>query len=651
MIGFFTDPYPDELLYSACARYHRRVRYRGTETTARDLFGHGQTTIVVDLPTRLNYLTSQLPAETYSVNRLIDEYTMMPLYTPFMPPERCEMLRQDMSGEGGGALYGRLGVLTSGIDVKYLRFCVLCVEDDRRLYRKPYWHRIHQAPGVEVCPTHSVFLSDSCVSVRNRSKGQAFITAKDATSELMSAGVELRPLDSKDKAHNALLKVARDAAWILSNRIEVPDQTVLRRRYLRLLLDRKLASPSGFMVRHDRLKTQFLEYYSAELLQRLGCGLELRYHWLRRLLNAWERSRHPLHHLLLMQFLDCSAEEFFRLPVEDDEPYGKGPWPCLNVVCPHYREVRIAECRIGRTQGKTKRPIGTFQCECGFTYRRIGPDMADERRFEYDSVMSFGEHWYAKLREMLAAREHTRREMACMLSVSFGTINIEIKRLKEARESGRPLVQRFLNRSAPLSDDSVLRGKHRKQWRELRAENPNAGRAKLSVLAKEAYRWLLKHDRKWLDDNHPRYPRRGGHSPRVDWPKRDQEYSAAVHETAANMRSIVGRPVRVSRTGVAKKLKILTVVDKSSAKLPQTNSALDEVAESLTSFAIRRVRWATDCFRQERVPAGLWKLQMRAGISNEMMADLKVKAACEDSVRALRELNEAGWEGSAKGSG
>jgi hypothetical protein len=26
MIGFFTDPYPDELLYSACARYHRRVR-------------------------------------------------------------------------------------------------------------------------------------------------------------------------------------------------------------------------------------------------------------------------------------------------------------------------------------------------------------------------------------------------------------------------------------------------------------------------------------------------------------------------------------------------------------------------------------------------------------------------------------------------
>lgn len=56
MIGFFTDPYPDELLYSACARYHRRARNISKEATARDLFGSGRTKIVVDFQTRLNYL-------------------------------------------------------------------------------------------------------------------------------------------------------------------------------------------------------------------------------------------------------------------------------------------------------------------------------------------------------------------------------------------------------------------------------------------------------------------------------------------------------------------------------------------------------------------------------------------------------------------
>jgi hypothetical protein len=42
---------------------------------------------------------------------------------------------------------------------------------------------------------------------------------------------------------------------------------------------------------------------------------------------------------------------------------------------------------------------------------------------------------------------------------------------------------------------------------------------------------------------------------------------------------------------------------------------------------------------------------MRAGVSNAMMADLRVKTACEDGVRALREMNEAGWEAWAKGLG
>jgi TniQ len=155
MIGFFTDPYADELLYSACARYHRRARNRSKEATARDLFGNNRAKIVVDFPTRLDYLAAQLPPATYSVNRLIDEHTMLPLYSPFMPPERHATLRQDMRGEGGGSLHARLGILTSGIDVKQLRFCIVCVEDDR----EPYWHRIHQFPGVEVCSTHSVFLS------------------------------------------------------------------------------------------------------------------------------------------------------------------------------------------------------------------------------------------------------------------------------------------------------------------------------------------------------------------------------------------------------------------------------------------------------------------------------------------------------------
>src|SRR5947208_2900992 len=131
MIGFFTDPYGDELLYSACARYHRRARNRSKEATARDLFGKAQTKVIVDFQTRLDYLAAQLPPTTYSASHLIDEHTMLPFYAPFMPAERHEALRRNMCGEGGGSVHARLGVLTSGLNVERLRFCAVCAEEDQ----------------------------------------------------------------------------------------------------------------------------------------------------------------------------------------------------------------------------------------------------------------------------------------------------------------------------------------------------------------------------------------------------------------------------------------------------------------------------------------------------------------------------------------
>lgn len=39
MLGFFTDPYPDEILYRAAARYHHRAKNKKVTMTTRDLFG------------------------------------------------------------------------------------------------------------------------------------------------------------------------------------------------------------------------------------------------------------------------------------------------------------------------------------------------------------------------------------------------------------------------------------------------------------------------------------------------------------------------------------------------------------------------------------------------------------------------------------
>jgi hypothetical protein len=54
MIGCFPDPYPDELLYSVCARFHKRVQYPNKKGTMRELFGDEAAIAVVDLPSNLS---------------------------------------------------------------------------------------------------------------------------------------------------------------------------------------------------------------------------------------------------------------------------------------------------------------------------------------------------------------------------------------------------------------------------------------------------------------------------------------------------------------------------------------------------------------------------------------------------------------------
>jgi hypothetical protein len=78
MIGFFPDPYPDELLYSACARYGERVNYPNKQMMVRDLFGKRGLSAIVDFPTRLEFLLSSIPNHKYSAEEIINQKTLYP---------------------------------------------------------------------------------------------------------------------------------------------------------------------------------------------------------------------------------------------------------------------------------------------------------------------------------------------------------------------------------------------------------------------------------------------------------------------------------------------------------------------------------------------------------------------------------------------
>jgi len=113
----------------------------------------------------------------YTVERFIDNHTLLPFYSPFCPRMRVEQVREDMGGNNPVGVHGRLGILAIPRP-NQLRFCPLCAQEDKKQFGESYWHRLHQLPGVEVCPTHAVFLENSDAPASYQEKSYDLISAQ-----------------------------------------------------------------------------------------------------------------------------------------------------------------------------------------------------------------------------------------------------------------------------------------------------------------------------------------------------------------------------------------------------------------------------------------------------------------------------------------
>jgi len=61
MIATLPTPYPDELLYSLCARYCDRMHYPSKRSAIQELFGTGNVIASVGLPSHIDDFVAALP--------------------------------------------------------------------------------------------------------------------------------------------------------------------------------------------------------------------------------------------------------------------------------------------------------------------------------------------------------------------------------------------------------------------------------------------------------------------------------------------------------------------------------------------------------------------------------------------------------------
>lgn len=638
MISCFPDPYPDELIYSLCARFHRRMQFPNLKVTLHELFSSSCSTATIDLPCHLGNLISKLPPNhRYSDDKLIDEHTLLPFFSQFLPHKRTIQLREDMRGSGGLKIHKTAGLMASRIPTpRWLCFCPLCIDEDRKLVGQTYWHRLHQIPGVEVCAVHNTFL-ESSKARRDASRNNIqFIPAEEAVRLN-----KVRHLDQSIGDHRVLLKIARDAAWLLNHPISNSNQTALYNRYLKLLINRGLATYTG-SIHVSKLLSEFRSYYSPALLKLLHCEFtgsdQLKTNWLLRLVRRSKYAQHPLYHLLLIQFLGCTVEEFFQLP-EELNPFGDGPWPCLNPAASHYRQLVITECRLnGRL--RYGRPTGRFSCKCGFAYARMGPDSSLEDRFSIGRMISFGQVWETKLKEFWYDLRLSLSEIGRRLGVDPVTVRRHAVQLKlPISFNGR--------KTKPLNSASLLKSErtykalqkkrriNRSEWLYVRRQNPKVTMKALRHRLSREYKWLLQNDREWLKKHSPRSRSCIRSTSSIDWRRRDAECVVAVKEAASSLKNVVGRPIQITKTAIGRAIGAVTLLQQKLHNMPLTAQVLDSLVETREQYALRRIHWATDCYRQEHILPQEWQLVQRASVYS-LRGVVEIRSAIKAAIRILK---------------
>lgn len=304
MIHQFPHAHPDELLLSLCVRYHKYAGYCSTQDTMAHLFGKPNRFPTPDLPGHLSNLASELPPPRNRPEWLMTEYTLLPLYLPFQPLRSQEGMKQAMTTGNASSVYKYIGMTRYyRLQPEKLRFCPRCCEEDTKKYTQAYWHRLHQVPGVLVCQTHRLLLQQSDFPNREGVRSRFFSINRPPFPKRTPTR-----LDPNNHVHRQLLRIAESAAWLLWTFRGSISMGILQRTYWDALEEQGFIA--GGRLNHEELQQRMVQHYSPEIMSELGCGLEpvSKKGWVVQLLNPNGFGKHPLEHILMMNFLDIPLE-------------------------------------------------------------------------------------------------------------------------------------------------------------------------------------------------------------------------------------------------------------------------------------------------------------------------------------------------------
>ncbi len=563
----------------------------------RTFFGTETGRAVFDLPGRIDALLSNLPSgHQYTPERILYEHTQLSYYVPFLPPERVDCVEWAMRAAEGNTIHGLLGLRSSRISLTQpFRYCPDCAETDHDSHGDSYWHRVHQLPGTWVCATHGTVLQE--YRTLSSFPPYDFISL----SRLRRLPLQTEPAICAEENGRELKRLADDTSCLLANRIRPTGLPSIHERY-RYHLHRNGWMQTSTRIRMSDARRAFYAHFGTSLLARLGCTLpQCKDGWLERLLRKPRTASHPLHHLLVLQFLGASVLDFFE-----------------------ERELHLKIPPAAVVEEQTRNPDG----------RKSSP----ERK-------SRDPRWEKRLVDLVQNTNRSLRSIAEALAVDPRTVQRHARRLGVWRNEWTTW-----DKVAPATKQANAtagrREKYRAQWLSLQERNPESGITALRKRAPAAHAFLYRTDRTWLDAHRPS-PRNARVQPsRVNWPGRDLELRDRAVEVLATLRKSSGRPVWIRRSTILRQMGRTSEFFSNRDRLPKTRALLNGISETRADFARKKIDWATLDFITRKERPKSWEFVRHAALRPDLAAQLseEIAEALSQIRGATPGLDEEAWD-------
>lgn len=119
----------------------RELLYNRCNNPSKEFIGH------------LNPGTAKLIQRLFVMDDLITKHTMYPQYARFIPLQQKKNALYHIGYDFCDA-HHLFAILPRTQADSQLKYCPLCVQEDRKNHREAYWHRKHQIRNMSICTKH-----------------------------------------------------------------------------------------------------------------------------------------------------------------------------------------------------------------------------------------------------------------------------------------------------------------------------------------------------------------------------------------------------------------------------------------------------------------------------------------------------------------